>query len=149
MASQAIVDASEADLASIVELLVELSSTLEKQHDVDRQQLIANCLSIIHNPNAYMLIVKEGEETLGLITFSTRRTALHPAPSALVDEIIVKEEHQGRGIGSSLLIATIDRCRQLGCCEVEVSTEMSNDEAQAFYLASGFSGDAILFEMDL
>jgi GNAT superfamily N-acetyltransferase len=149
MASYAVVDASEADLTAVVELLVTLSSTLEKQHDVDRQQLIANCLSIIHNPNAFMLIAKEGEETLGLITFSTRRTALHPAPSALVDEIIVKKEHQGRGIGSSLLIAMIDRCRQLGCCEVEVSTEMNNHEAKAFYLASGFSGDAILFEMDL
>lgn len=149
MASHAVVEATEADLHTVIELLAELSSSLEKQHDLDQQQLIANCLSIIHNPNAFMLLAKEGEQTLGLIVYSTRRTALHSGPSALVDEIIVRQEYQGMGIGSSLLIATIDRCRQLGCCEIEVSTEMSNDEAKAFYLASGFSGEAILFEMDL
>lgn len=149
MTSHAIVEATEADLPTVVALLAELSSSLERQHDLDQQQLIANCLSIIHNPNAFMLLAREGEETLGLIVYSIRRTALHPGPSALVDEIIVNQEHQGRGIGSSLLIAAIDRCRQLGCCEIEVSTEMSNDEAKAFYLASGFSGEAILFEMDL
>jgi GNAT superfamily N-acetyltransferase len=149
MTSHVVVEATETDLPVVVELLAALSSSLEKQHDLDQQQMIANCLSILHNPNAFMLLAKEGEKTLGLIVFSTRRTALHPGPSALIDEIIVVQDHQGRGIGSSLLITAIDRCRQLGCCEVEVSTEMSNDEARAFYLASGFSEDAILFEMDL
>ena len=149
MASHVVVEATESDLPVVIDLLAALSASLDKQHDLERQQLIANCLSIIHNPNAFMLLAKEGEQTLGLIVFSTRRTALHPSPSALVDEIIVHQAHQKRGIGSSLLIAAIDRCRQLGCCEVEVSTEKSNDEARAFYLASGFSEDALLFEMDL
>lgn len=149
MASHAVVEATESDLPEVVDLLAALSSSLEKPHDLDQQQLIANCLSIIHNPTAFMLLAKEGEETLGLIVFSTRRTALHPGPSALIDEIIVEQQYQKRGIGSSLLVTAIDRCRRLGCCEVEVSTEKSNDEARAFYLASGFSEDAILFEMDL
>jgi GNAT superfamily N-acetyltransferase len=149
MASHVIVEATEADLPFVVELLSELSSSLDKKHDLDQQQLIANCLSIIHNPHAFILLAKDGDETIGLISTSTRRTALHPGPSALIDEIIVRAKHQGRGIGSGLLTSVIDRCRQLGCCEIEVSTEISNAEARAFYLASGFSGDTILFEMDL
>lgn len=149
MSSPIIVEASESDLPAVVELLSMLSSSLEKSQELDQQQLIANCLSIIIHPHSFILLAKLDGETVGMIDFSTRRTALHPRPSALIDELIVIEEHRGKGIGSSLMTAAIDKCRQIGCCEIEVSTETSNEKARAFYLASGFSGDAILFEMDL
>jgi len=149
MSSPIIVEATESDLPAVVELLSMLSSSLEKQQDLDQQVLIANCLSIIIHPQSYILLAKLEGETVGMIDFSTRRTALHPGPSALIDEFILMEEHRGKGIGSSLLREAIDKCRQIGCCEIEVSAETSNEEARAFYLASGFSGDAILFEWDL
>ncbi len=149
MSPKVIVEATESDLPDMVGLLTELSSSLEQPHDLDQQELIDNCLSIIHNPLAFILLAKEEAKTVGLIDFSMRRTALHRGPSALVDEIVVTQEYRGKGIGSSLLTAAIDKCRQLGCCEIEVSTEMSNEAARALYQASGFSGDAVLFEMDL
>ena len=149
MSSLVIVEAAENDLPDIVALLTKLASALVRQHDLNQQQLSANCLSIIHNPHAFILLAKEGGENIGMVGFSTRRTALHPGPSALIEELIVSEAYRCKGIGSSLLAAAIDKCRQIGCCEIEVSTEMSNEAAKAFYLASGFTGDAVLFEMDL
>ncbi len=149
MSSLVTVEADENDLPAIVDLLTELSSTLEQSPSLDQQQLIANCLSLLHNPYAFILLAKDGGNTVGLINYSTRRTALHPRPSALIDEIIVAEDHRGKGIGSSLLSAAIDKCRQLGCCEIEVSTEMGNEAAKALFQASGFTGDSVLFEMDL
>ena len=149
MSSPIILEATESDLPAVVELLSKLSSSLEKSQELDQQQLIANCLSIILHPQSYILLAKLEGETVGMIDFSTRRTALHSGPSALIDEFIVMEEHRGKGVGSSLMTAVIDKCRQIGCSEIEVSTETSNEEARAFYVARGFSGDAILFEMDL
>jgi ribosomal protein S18 acetylase RimI-like enzyme len=35
-----------------------------------------------------------------------------------------------------------------GCCEIEVSTERSNEAAQEFYRRHGFSHEAVLFEED-
>lgn len=149
MPTPIILEANENDLPEIIALLTDLASSLEYQHELDQPQLIANCLSILHNPHAFILLAKQADETVGLITLSTRRTALHPGPSAMIDELIVAEEHRKKGAGSSLLTAAVDKCRLLGCCEIEVCTEMGNEAARAFYLASGFRGNAVLFEMDL
>ncbi|TEU11993.1 MAG: GNAT family N-acetyltransferase [Anaerolineales bacterium] len=42
----------------------------------------------------------------------------------------------------------IERCRAAGCCEIEVSTERSNETAQKFYRQHGFSHEAVLFELE-
>jgi ribosomal protein S18 acetylase RimI-like enzyme len=48
-----------------------------------------------------------------------------------------------------LVLAAIEKCRQLGCCEVEVSTEKTNLKARKFYKRYGFEERGMLFEMDL
>jgi GNAT superfamily N-acetyltransferase len=61
----------------------------------------------------------------------------------------VTAEHQGKGIGKQLVLAVMETCRQLGCCEVEVSTEQTNLKARQFYRKCGFDKTEILFELDL
>jgi GNAT superfamily N-acetyltransferase len=67
----------------------------------------------------------------------------------LIDELVVAKTYRGRGIGKVLIEAATDKCRELGCCEVEVSTEMTNDKARAFYKSCGFKEDSVLLEYDL
>jgi ribosomal protein S18 acetylase RimI-like enzyme len=86
---------------------------------------------------------------VGFINFSTRRTTMHLAPSGLIDELVVSRRSRGTGIGKHLIQSAVDRCRELGCCEVEVSTEKSNTRARRFYRACGFEEDAVLLELDL
>jgi GNAT superfamily N-acetyltransferase len=74
---------------------------------------------------------------------------MHPRPSGLIDELIVSGRSQGLGIGKQLILAAITECREIGCCEVEVSTEKSNAKARQFYKACGFKEDAVLLEIDL
>ncbi|MDH4368153.1 MAG: GNAT family N-acetyltransferase, partial [Dehalococcoidia bacterium] len=81
--------------------------------------------------------------------FTVRQTVLHQSPSAMIDELVVTKEHQGKGIGKQLVLATIQKCKQLGCCEVEVSTEKTNVRARKFYKNCGFNKTEILFEADL
>ena len=149
MSPNTIVEAIESDLPAIIVLLEELSSDLERSHDLDQQQLLANCQVLLHDPRAHILLAKDGTKTIGLITFSTRTTALHLAPSALIDELVVSEQYRGQGIGGELLEAAIEECRRLGCCEMEVGTESSNRKARDFYRKHGFEEEAILLEKDL
>jgi GNAT superfamily N-acetyltransferase len=74
---------------------------------------------------------------------------MHPRPSGLIDELVVKETSRGSGIGKQLVQAAISRCRELGCSELEVSTEKSNVKARQFYKTCGFEEDAVLLELDL
>jgi ribosomal protein S18 acetylase RimI-like enzyme len=86
---------------------------------------------------------------VGFINFTTRRTVLHGGLSGLIDELVVAEEYRRRGIGKRLVAAAVDKCRQLGCREVEVSTQKTNLEAREFYKDCGFEEHAVLLEMHL
>jgi GNAT superfamily N-acetyltransferase len=149
MSSYTTVEAIESDLPAIIALLEELSLSLESSNDLDQRQLMSNGLALIHDPRAHILLAKDGANAVGLIHFSTRKTALHPTPSALIDELVVTQSYRSKGIGSELLKAAIQKCRQLGCCELEVSMESSNHKARDFYHKHGFAEEAVLLEMDL
>ena len=99
--------------------------------------------------NAYQVLLAEDEgQVVGLLSLSFRRTFFHSAPSALIDELVVEQGHRRQGIGQQLVVEAIERCRAAGCCEIEVSTERSNEAAQEFYRQHGFSHEAVLFELE-
>lgn len=146
-----IVEPSEADLPAIQDLLVELVAHVDDEapDHLVVERIDARCRTILVDPDAQVLIARRGETVVGFINFTTRRTVYHDAPSGLIDELIVAERFRGQGIGKRLVAATLDRCRQLGCSEVEVSTLKSNHEARAFYRRCGFDEDAVLLEIHL
>ena len=101
------------------------------------------------NSDAYqVLLAEDGGQVVGLLGLSFCHTLFHPAPSALIDELVVERGHRGRGVGRQLMAEAIERCRAAGCCEIEVSTERSNEAAQKFYRQHGFSHEAVLFELE-
>ena len=61
----------------------------------------------------------------------------------------IGKSYRGKGIGGQLLSSAIEKSRQLGCCEVEVSTEKTNIKAREFYKQYGFTERGVLFEIDL
>lgn len=73
---------------------------------------------------------------------------LHHGPSGLIDELVFVKGQRRKGIGGQLLSA-IQRCRELRCCEIEVSTGKENRGAREFYKSFGFEERGITFEMDL
>jgi len=81
----------------------------------------------------------------GFINFTTRKTISHRGLSGLIDELIVAKSYRGKGVGKQLLSSVIEKSRQLGCCEVEVSTEKTNIK----YRQCGFTERGVLFEIDL
>jgi ribosomal protein S18 acetylase RimI-like enzyme len=141
--------ALESDLESIKDLLAELIAAVEDSEGFNPDIALANCRALMQEPNNHLLVARQGNRVLGFINFSLRKTLLHPAPSALIDELAVSEKQRHTGIGKLLIDAAISRCRSLGCCEVEVSTEKSNTRARRFYKSCGFDEDAVLLEIDL
>ena len=79
---------------------------------------------------------------------SFRYSLLHPAPSALIDELVVDTSARGSGVGNKLLSRAIEDAKEIGCSEIEVSTEKSNEKAQEFYKKHGFGREAILLELE-
>lgn len=141
--------ALEADLPSVKPLLMELMDVMENTEGFDIEQAVKNCGMLIKDPDYHLLLAKDKEKVVGFVNFTIRKTILHPGPSGLIDELVVSRSHRGKGIGKNLLLAAIEKCRELGCCEVEVSTEKSNALARKFYHRCGFKEDAVLLEINL
>ena len=139
----------EADLPAIKRLLLELMDAIENTEGFDIEQSVENCRIMLNYPGHYMLVARDNDNVLGFVNFTSRRVIMHPNPSGLIDELVVTKASRGSGIGRKLMLAAIDKCRQLGCGEVEVSTEKSNKNAREFYKALGFEEDAVLLEIDL
>lgn len=141
--------ARKSDLPAIKRLLAELINAMDDTECIDMRVAAGIWEHLLRDARSHFLVATAGGTPVGLIHVTIRQTVLHRSPSGMIDELIVTAEYQRKGIGKQLVLAAIERCRQLGCCEVEVSTEQTNLKARKFYRKCGFDKTEILFELDL
>jgi GNAT superfamily N-acetyltransferase len=82
-----------------------------------------------------VLSARAGGRLVGVAVLAFRPGVSLGADFASVEELHVRPEERGQGVGRALLAAVGERCRRRGVSYVEVQT---NDEAAAFYKAFGF-----------
>jgi ribosomal protein S18 acetylase RimI-like enzyme len=148
-ATTVVTEAIEADLTSIELLIVELLDALENRPALDAATALENCRILLKDPTHHLLVARVDGAVAGFINFTSRRTIVHERPSGLIDELVVAQRYRTQGIGTRLVRAAVEACRKLGCCEVEVTTEVSNRIARDFYKARGFEETGILLEKHL
>jgi len=140
---------TKSDLPAINQLIFQLTSTFDKKESIDSEFISRKSRSLIRSASSHFLVAEAGKTIVGFVHFTTRGTITHRGLSGMIDELVVTKGFRRRGIGRKLLLATIERCRELGCCETEVSTEGTNRKARAFYESCGFEERGILLEKDL
>jgi len=141
--------AKESDSPAIEKLMTELIETMDNTEGINIQLVLENYRNLLSDASSHFLVAEIEGVIVGFINFTTRKTVLHRGPSGLIDELVITKSYRGKGIGKRLLSAAIEKCKQLGCCEIEVSTEKLNTKAREFYKKSGFKERGVLFEMDL
>ena len=136
-------------MPAIGKLLAELINAMDDTEGIGIGIALKTCEHLLKDASSHFLVAAMEGTPVGFIYFTIRQTILHRSPSALIDELVVAEEYRGKGVGKQLVLAAIEKCRQLGCCEVEVSTEKTNLKARKFYKKCGFEERGMLFEVDL
>ena len=142
-------NARESDLPAIGRLMAELVESVDDQEGLDMSMVSENCRILLNDADSHILVAEMGKSVIGVISFAIRRTIIHSGKSGLIDEIVVTRDHRGKGIGKQLINAAVEKCRQLGCCEIEVSTEFTNTRAREFYRSCGFDEIAVFLEKDI
>lgn len=79
------------------------------------------------------LVAVDGAEVVGVATFGVQDDAL------ALWKLYVLPGHHGRGIGSRLLDAVVDRALELGLGRIVLSHIEGNQQAARFYAAHGFT----------
>ena len=141
--------AKKSDLPAIGRLLAELINVMDDTEGIDIGIALKTCEHHLNDAGSHFLVAEIKGTPVGFINFTVRQTILHRSPSALIDELVVAKEYQGKGAGEQLVLAAIEICKQLGCCEIEVSTEKTNIKARKFYKKCGFNERGALFEVNL
>jgi len=142
-------EARESDLLTIRKLTLELIEAMGNTEGIDIKLIAENCQNLLSEANSHILVAEIKGVVVGFLNFTTRKTILHRGLSGLIDELIIAKSYRGKGIGKQLLSSAIEKSRQLGYCEVEVSTEKTNIKAREFYRQCGFTERGVLFEIDL
>ncbi|RLI45372.1 hypothetical protein DRO61_10670 [Candidatus Bathyarchaeota archaeon] len=142
-------EAKESDLLTIGKLTLELIEAMGSTEGIDIKLIAENCRNLLSEVNSHILVAEIEGMVAGFVNFTTRKTILHRGLSGLIDELIVAKSYRGKGIGKQLLSSAIEKSRQLGCCEVEVSTEKTNIKAKEFYRQYGFTERGVFLEIDL
>jgi ribosomal protein S18 acetylase RimI-like enzyme len=138
-------EAVPGDEPAIVALIQELGAASDYESPI-REEHAATYLA---SPGSGVLLAEEEGEALGLLSYSIRFDLFHAANSCLIDELVVREAHRGRGIGSALIGEIVRRAAAAGCVEVSVTTMPDNQAAQALYRSHGLVDEAVFLEMHL
>jgi len=60
------------------------------------------------------------------------------APSAVIEEVAVDPEWQGRGVGRLMMKYALRLCGEKGCYKAVLSSNLKRERAHAFYASLGF-----------
>jgi glucosamine-phosphate N-acetyltransferase len=95
------------------------------------------------------LCAVENESVVGFCSLTIKNNLWQAGYLAHIDELIVRKEWRGLGIGSALLAAIIGVARQAGCSRVELDSAFHRSEAHSFYQQRGFENRGYLFSKAL
>ena len=70
------------------------------------------------------------------------------APSAIVEDVVVAPNQQGRGIGRQMMAHAMQQARDAGCYKLALSSNARRKGAHAFYESLGFAQHGLSFVVE-
>ena len=88
--------ATESDLPAIEKLLEDLTNAMDNTEGIDIGVALKTCEHLLNDADSNFLVAEIEGTPVGFVHFTIRQTVLHRGPSALIDELVVAEEYQGK-----------------------------------------------------
>lgn len=130
--------AGSGDASRIVQLIHQMGP--------DRPLTEDYVLYYISGTERFILLAEEGEEVLGLLSYSVRADLYHAGNSVLIEELVVDDQHRGRGIGAALMAGLLKKVEMLDCKELCLAVMPDNESAIRFYKRHGLVEEALFLE---
>ncbi|WP_127477665.1 GNAT family N-acetyltransferase [Sulfurivermis fontis] len=130
--------ATAGDLPALCALLGELFSIeADFQPDPARQWVALERL--LQRPQqALVLVAEDGGAVCGMCTAQVLISTAEGGEAALVEDVVVRHDRRGSGIGSALLDALEAWCGARGITRLQLLADTANAPALAFYRRRGW-----------
>jgi len=69
-------------------------------------------------------------------------------PSGIVEDVVVDEEYQRKGIGRAMMKCASRLCQEKNCYKLVLSSNLNRKQAHAFYKSLGFKMHGYSFRLD-
>lgn len=69
-------------------------------------------------------------------------------PSAIAEDVVVRPDRQGQGIGRQMMAHAVAQARQAGCYKLALSSNRKRQAAHAFYESLGFTQHGLSFVIE-
>lgn len=130
--------ATPADLESLVSLHLDFRDSLQKASPTAEQFRTA-LQSVLSLPDVHLHLAFVGDSAVGYTAQRFLTTAWSSRPEALVEDLYVRADHRGRGIGRKLIEAVIAEAKAHGCGSMFLDTNERNEASSTLYRTLGFT----------
>lgn len=129
------------DIDSILLLLQQLwpkkKIHLHQIQSLIQQQLLSR--------NHHLVVAEQQNRVVGFGSLSRKINLWTEGMLGHIDELVVDDREQQRGIGTIILNYIIEMGLQLGCRRIELDSAYHRKQAHQFYQRKGFVNRAMLF----
>ena len=109
------------DQAAVFDLLRQLMNSATEESTINQPGAIETFRRVIEEGQGTILLAQEDEQMLGLVTLSYPVAIRCGGIYSCIEEFIVTEEARGKGVGSKLLKAAIQKATEKGSYELQVN----------------------------
>ena len=124
--------AASRDLEAMSELLKELFS-LEADFSFERSRQQKGLELMLSQGAARLLVAEEAGRVIGMCSGQVVVSTAEGGPSVLVEDLVVREDWRGKGVGKKLLHALYEWSRKQGASRLQLLADQDNESALSFY----------------
>src|SRR5262245_51452526 len=107
----------------------------------DEQRTRAAAEGLLSDPSlGQVWLIEDGPAVVGYAVLVYGYSLEYGGRAATLDELYLRPEARGRGLGARALQCLEDFCRSRGIRSLQVEVEGANGDAQSFYRSAGFLG---------
>ena len=109
------------------------------QYPFDQELTSHNILELLHHPEwGRIWLVSMEDQIIGYVVLAFGFSFEYKGKDAFIDELYLKAEHRGQGIGARVISFVIDEAKNLGVKTLHLEAEKHNQSANHLYRKFGF-----------
>ena len=129
--------AGEDDLEAVVDLMAAFRGWMGYEPGADAIRPVVQ--QLLPDPNTDYLLGAADQDPAGICQLRYRLSVWTGADDCWLEDLYVRDEARGAGLGRALVDAAVERARARGCKRIELDASEDDERAQAFYRSVGFT----------